>query len=311
VLHSTLLFGLQILFEGHVVSIFLIPVYKTATETAETMDIRDNIVETTTGHLSTGSRRLAASAVAAYLIFGHTMYLILEEFGWFTVMRHKFLMKAKARNNAVYIRNIPKGFRSNRGISKFFEKSIVGVKVEEAHVALTTKKLQKEKQRCDDCIMKLEHAFAELDENRKRPTHKIKVNPIRDALAFGKEVDSIAHYTKELKSFNSNIAEQINNLQEKASEQPDDQVYDSDDDEELHGKARGFGPSDGTDNDDFLTFMKAETTAVLKHATTTPVVEARGLVTKTAKKASKVVITGEDGKSSPFCFRILCTSSNC
>ena len=103
--------GLKLCSVGMMTAIFLMPIYATAHWTDNVYS--DPIVELTTGHVSPGSQRLVATAVAAYLIFGYAMYLIHQEFDWFIAMRHRFLMKPLARNYAVYVRNIPRGYETS------------------------------------------------------------------------------------------------------------------------------------------------------------------------------------------------------
>jgi hypothetical protein len=282
--------GFRLSLIGIVNSIWLMPVYKTATEKTVEDQVRDIFSEITTGNIPAQSSRLIAPVVASYVMFGSAMLMVLKEFKWFTKMRHKFVMKRIPRNYAVYIQNIPTGLRSNKAISKFFEKSIVGVRVLEAHVVQRTNHLKSKVKKRDDCIMKLEHAVAVLDENKKRPTHKVMVAPVPGALGCGKEVDSIDYYTEELKKLNQDIFEHINILREMASEQPDDQVYESDDEDPK------FFPF--ADNSDFLVHVARKTKDVLKYAAQDPSAFApktAGLVGGATKKAVQVVLP-DDGK---------------
>lgn len=115
------------------------------------------------------SPRLIATAVASYFVFGHAMYVILQEMEWFTRMRHRFLMQKKVRNYSVYIRNIPQDWRSNRGLKNFFEKSIKGITVLESHIRLSTQNLKAKVGKRDEIIGHLERAVAMEDEFGVRP----------------------------------------------------------------------------------------------------------------------------------------------
>ena len=106
-------------------SVWLIFVYKTAPENDDTADIHDPVVESTIAHVSTGSwQRFLAAVLAAYIFFGYGMYLVLEDFAWYTRMRHEFLRLKEAHNYAVFIRNIPTSYRNNLAL-EFLELELV------------------------------------------------------------------------------------------------------------------------------------------------------------------------------------------
>ena len=91
-------FGLKLSIFGMLNAFWLMPVYKTAPSSPETNYITDPVVELTVSNVPSGSLRFVGTVVAAYLIFGYTMYNILEEFKWFILHRHMFLGKTLARN---------------------------------------------------------------------------------------------------------------------------------------------------------------------------------------------------------------------
>ena len=58
-------------------AIWLLPVYATAPSDDETVDITDRVVKLTIAHVPVGSKRLVGTVIAAYILFGYVMYLIL------------------------------------------------------------------------------------------------------------------------------------------------------------------------------------------------------------------------------------------
>jgi len=223
--------GYRITVTGMFTALWLIPAYSTASTTDESSF--DNLAEVTTGHLEDQSPRLIATAVATYIIFGHAMYVLLQEMEWFAKMRHRFLMKTEARNYAVYIRNVPKDWRSNRGLKTFFEKSLRGSHVLESHICMRTTHLQQQVDQRAEAIVKLERAVAIWDETGVRPKHREKalLVPVPHRIVpQGKEVDSVLYYAEKLKLMNTAISEEIIVLKEMAKQQTSDLEYlDSDD----------------------------------------------------------------------------------
>ena len=79
----TLWMGKKICLVGMLTSLWLIPVYATAESSKETDKITDWVVRITVSHVPPGSPRLVATVLSAYVCFGYTMYLIVQEFEWF------------------------------------------------------------------------------------------------------------------------------------------------------------------------------------------------------------------------------------
>lgn len=323
--------GCKFCWMGMLNAIWLMPCYATANEVTHEADYYDRIVEITTSNVPQSSVRLTATVVASYCVFFQAMWIILREFKWFTKMRGKFLQKKLARNYAVYIRDIPQGFQSNQAITKFFEKSLAAGEVQEAHIAVKTVKLRSQVNKRDAVIMNLEHAIAELDETGIRPKHKldktldlgmgvniglvipgINLTVVPDAFdkldlfgfIGGKEVDSITYYAEELLKFNADISQRIEVLKVKASSQPEDIVYESDDEMDLDGSAersplvRTKSRIDDEANKNLLSFIQHNTTDVLMKTAAKPLAltsEATNLVTQTVKGAANLVLS-EDGE---------------
>jgi hypothetical protein len=79
----TLAMGQKLCMVGMFNALWLIPIYATAESSPETDKITDWVVRITLSHVPPGSARLVATVVAAYVAFGYTMYLIVQEFEWF------------------------------------------------------------------------------------------------------------------------------------------------------------------------------------------------------------------------------------
>ncbi|CAB9506136.1 CSC1-like protein [Seminavis robusta] len=309
--------GYRLSLTGMFTALWLMPVYITASSTDASNF--DNLAEVTTGHIVDASPRLIATAVATYFVFGHAMYVILKDLEWFAQTRHAFLMASQqARNYAIFIRNIPPGWRSNRGLRNFFEKSLQGANVVETHICMGTRNL-KEKVEKRECIMeKLEHAVAKLDETGKRPKHHEqqallpsgvvpKVPEI--ALPIGQQVDSINYYANTLRKLNQDIAKQIDILQEIAKEQPDDVMFDDDDnDDDDNAEEEGINNNEimereqpartGDKSDNLFRVLTHKTGGAVKQVVNEQLQftgEAAGLVTRTATDAFKLVLPDQDG----------------
>lgn len=84
----TLQMGAKLCLVGVFNALWLIPLYATANESAETANIDDAIVASTVANLPSGDPRLVATALASYLLFGYTMYLIYFDFKWFIGKQH-------------------------------------------------------------------------------------------------------------------------------------------------------------------------------------------------------------------------------
>jgi Late exocytosis, associated with Golgi transport/Calcium-dependent channel, 7TM region, putative phosphate/Cytosolic domain of 10TM putative phosphate transporter len=192
--------GLRLSCAGVFCSIFLIPVYVTASTDDGTTD---KYVQTTTTNIPEGSHRFTATVLAAYIIFGYTMYSVVTEFQWFTVTREKFLTAKVVRNYTVYVSGIPRQYRSNTALARFFQKVISVESVFSAAVALDIPKLTAAINRQEYLQLQLEraqilHALkstaspTEIIEHRREIIHyqdqlKIVQDEIRDLRALIEE----------------------------------------------------------------------------------------------------------------------------
>ena len=214
--------GLKLCLVGMFCGTFLMPVYATAPWVEETKNVTDSIVELTTAHVGPGSPRLVATALAAYVFFGFAMWLILTELeDWFIPMRHKFLMRAQPRNYAVFVRNIPIEYQSNRGLEHFFSRCLgVDASDIEAHIGLTTKHRKNAVGDREETLHKLEHALAEKEILGITPTHKVQrgLVPGVSVPGLGDKVDSITFFARELAEENQDVAGRIERLEDVADE---------------------------------------------------------------------------------------------
>ncbi|KAL7556781.1 hypothetical protein ACA910_005223 [Epithemia clementina (nom. ined.)] len=187
--------------------LWLLPIYMTAEDSEETSYITDRVVRTTVANVPSGSHRLYATVLAAYIMFGYTMYQILVEFEWYTEMRHKFLRKPMVRHYAIFVRNIPVAYRSNISLEEFFRNCFSDDAVLEARLAVHTPSLGRIVAQREATLANLEHALAIYEKEGVRPTQKDKL------LVLGESIDSIDYYTEQLEQQNIQVKRRIEALQ--------------------------------------------------------------------------------------------------
>jgi len=319
--------GYRLTLSGMFNAIWLMPIYATAEDgvmqegaNGQLENVSDPLFELTTGHVPSESFRFVATALAAYILFGHAIYVITEEIKTFTSLRHKFLRKPRARNFSVYVRNIPAAWRTNRGLQKFFERSIGGIRVQSSHVCLETKNLRKKVAEREKIVTALEHAVAQADESGKRPTHQEdkgilkQLHNVQHMLVGGAEsdrVDSIDYYNIQLKNANRDITESIAKLDAKVRQRRGDQNYEHSDAENNNDDDADASSSDSSSmsmnsqsvvsksSGSLFDIVKANTGGVVKRAVHENIrltKEATGTVAKAATGAVKLVLHDADGK---------------
>lgn len=208
--------GFKISLLGVLCSAVLMPLYATADDSQNTRSITDNIAQLTISHVPEGSPRLLGAVIAAWIIFGYTMRLILKEFVWFIEKRHKFLATIRPRNYAVYVRNIPNELRSDAELENFFRQCFQSESILEGNVALKVPELSKLVAQREAAITKFEHAVAVEDRTGEKPQHAPSLaSAIRGSLKGGGEkVDSINYFASEIKELNQVISKHIDDLNE-------------------------------------------------------------------------------------------------
>jgi hypothetical protein len=178
------------------------PIYAVADTSDETAYITDAIIEVTIAHVPSESKSLIATTVAAYFVFGYTMYLIYKEFEWFIEQRQKFLKRPVARNYAIYVQGIPTEYRTNASLVNFFQQCYSEDTILEATVRVNTPNLSKVVAKRDSVVANLEHAIAYKEITGVAPTH-------RGSIIVGDKVESIEVYTKELHELNRDVQDRI------------------------------------------------------------------------------------------------------
>ena len=187
--------------------LWLLPIYRTSEESEETADISDRVVKTTIANVPSGSLRLYGTVLAAYIMFGYTMYQILVEFEWYIEMRHKFLRKPLVRHFAIFVRNIPPMYRNNQRLEEFFSNCFSNDSVLEARLAIHTPSLGRLVAQREATVANLEHAQAKYERDGVRPRQKEQL------MLLGESLDSIEYYTEQLKEQNKELTERVEALQ--------------------------------------------------------------------------------------------------
>ena len=187
--------------------IWVLPVYFTAEESDETSSTTDVVVRTTVANVPPGSPRLYATVLAAYIMFGYAMYLIMEEFDWYIETRHKFLRKPLARHFTVFVRNVPPDYRSNQKLADFFRNCFSEDAVLEARLAIHAPSLGRIVAQRQLTVANLEHALAIFKIEGLRP----RLND--NLMLLGETTDSIDYYTAQLEEQNRAVARRIEALE--------------------------------------------------------------------------------------------------
>ena len=191
--------GYKICLVGIFNSIWLFPVYATAPADPDpTKVINDRVVESTIVHVPDDSPRLIATSLAAWVLFGSTMYIILQELEWFCDKRHKFLTLPRARNYSVYVSDIPSDLQRGPELRDFFRECFNYESVLEAKVRLHASDVGKLVGQRDSVITKLEHAVAVEDVTGQTPMHAPSIQESLKVVGASK-VESIPTYAEELK----------------------------------------------------------------------------------------------------------------
>ena len=215
--------GYKIALMGCLNAIWLLPVYATAPDDndPQTPPITDRIVETTLGHVPAGSPRLVATSLASWVLFGYTMYLILQELEWFADKRHKFLIQPRPRNYSVYVSDIPTDLQRGPELRDFFRDCFSYEAVLGAQLRLHATNVSRLVGQRESVILKLEHAVAEQEATGKTPMHSLSLKDslLATANAVGGnanngKVESIPTYAEELKELNGLISQSITGIED-------------------------------------------------------------------------------------------------
>lgn len=210
--------GFKLSLASCVCACFLVPAYVTAensisnstsTTSSDIDDENNRWVATTTAHLPKGSDVFTATILAAYLLFGYTLYLIYTEFRWFTLIRAQFLSAVTARSYSVFVTGIPLQFRSDDALRDFFRRVLSHDAVVTASVALHIPTLQAKVAQRQRIKNRLAHNLALRDE------HHIAVPTFAPALGLGECVPAIPHLQRQLQAMDDEIAQLYKRIREK------------------------------------------------------------------------------------------------
>jgi len=189
-------------------AIWLMPLYATAETDSKTAQITDRVVKLSIAHVPEGSPRCVGTVLAAYVLFGYLMYLILQEFDWFIEKRHKYLKKPRAQNYSVYVRNIPDEYKSNADLEDYFRSCFSDKAVLEARLRIKAPALAAAAAQRDKLVTQLEHALNYEEVKGETPRHK-------SGLVAGAMVDSIPTYANDLKEANDDVTKRITEIENK------------------------------------------------------------------------------------------------
>jgi len=199
-------FGLKIALLGMFNSLWLCPIYATSPSHPNTASVTDWVAIMTIANVPPGSPRLFATVISAYMFFGYIMYLMLQEFKWFTDQRHKYLARTSAQNYTVYVSHIPPEIRSSAMLLDYFRRAFSHDAVLEAHIALKIPNLEKKVAARESLVGKLEHAINLEEVKGKTPTH-------RSINLKGRKVNSINVWTTQLRKENQEIRDAIKTIE--------------------------------------------------------------------------------------------------
>jgi hypothetical protein len=188
-------------------AVWLIPLYSTAEESDETAYLNDIWAEISVSNLPSSSERFLGTVLASYIVFFYTMYLLFQEFRWYTKWRHKFLSKPWSRNYAVYVSGIPEAFRSSFQLAEYFRQCSSKAAVLEAHVTMDIPGLDAKVARREVVVRKLEHTVALERKKGRTKTHR-KIG-FRRGL---EKVESVSVFETELKKLNKDIERSVGKL---------------------------------------------------------------------------------------------------
>lgn len=178
-------------------AIYLIPVYNYAEKTDYNAQITDNLDKISIANMNKDDGGMYGTVIASYLVFGYTMFLVLQEFDWYISTRHQLMSRNSPQNYTIFIGGIPHELRSNKALCHFFNQLFDDV--DDVNIALRIAHLDELTKKADNLELKLEHAVNVFTATGKRPTHS-------DRMLFGEGVDSIDTFHDALSQARADIA---------------------------------------------------------------------------------------------------------
>ena len=215
--------GFKLSCVGIMNSLYLIPsnLHGCHSDEDECATLTDPVEKLSFGHLSSGSNNAWATTVAAYVIFGSTMYLIFHEFRWYTEYRHKFCIKPRPDNYTVYVAHIPEEYRSDSKLLHYFRSIFREEDVLDAKIAINLNDLEKKVAARKKVVENLEHAVNIKNVKGYEPTHK-------SGSPLGGQLQSIPTYASELNDLNENISNRIEKIEREKKMKDSDHVEEID-----------------------------------------------------------------------------------
>lgn len=196
-------------------AVWLLPLYCTAADSGSgsnnsTESSVEGILRATVANVPSGSKRLAGTVLAAYILVGFTMHLILQELKWFSKQRHAFLSVMSPRNYSVYVRNIPPYCLSNEALEEYFRHGFP-TSVLQALLRVKTPTLAKLVSKRETLVSKLEHAVSWERKRGRTLTHRTSslFSLSRSVGDSSRRVNTVEHYSSELSALNRTVSERI------------------------------------------------------------------------------------------------------
>jgi Late exocytosis, associated with Golgi transport/Cytosolic domain of 10TM putative phosphate transporter len=204
--------GLRMSVVGMLNAVWLLPLYCTAGSEANSEASVDGIIRATVANVPSGSKRLAGTVLAAYILIGFTMHLILRELQWFSRQRHAFLSSMSPRNYSVYVRNIPQYCISNEAVEEYFRHGFP-TSVLQALLRVKAPNLARLVSKRDALVSKLEHAVSWERKSGRTLTHRPTSSMFSLSRSTGgdssRRVNTVEHYSSELSALNQTVTERI------------------------------------------------------------------------------------------------------
>jgi Late exocytosis, associated with Golgi transport/Cytosolic domain of 10TM putative phosphate transporter len=203
--------GLLMSVVGMLNAVWLLPLYCTAGAESDTESSVDTVTRATVANVPSGSKRLVGTVLAAYILVGFTMHLILRELQWFSRQRHAFLSTMSPRNYSVYVRNIPQYCLSNEAVEEYFRHGFP-TSVLQALLRVKAPNLSRLVSKREALVSKLEHAVSWERKSGRTLTHRTSsmFSLCRSTTGdSSRRVNTVEHYSSELSALNQTVSERI------------------------------------------------------------------------------------------------------
>ena len=197
--------GFKVSVVGCLNAIYLIPVYYYAVKTNDNAGVTDDLDRISIANMNNNDGGMYGTVAASYIVFGYTMYLVIQEFDWYISIRHQFMSRITPQNYTIFVGGIPVEMRSNKAIYSFFNQLFDDVY--DVNIALRVDELDALTKKKETLEPKLEHAVNVFNATGKRPTHS-------DQMLLGKKKDSIDTFKEDLSKIEADISSIISRIEE-------------------------------------------------------------------------------------------------